>query len=66
MKGSPVLLLDGVIISPSAEQQAGSESTHIPDWVKNNAGWWAADQIDDQSFINVIQFLIQAGLIRIV
>ena len=31
----------------------------IPDWVKNTAGWWADDQIDDASFVNGIKFLIE-------
>ena len=30
----------------------------IPAWVKNNAGWWADGQIDDDSFIQGIQYLI--------
>ena len=40
-------------------------SQHIPEWVKNNAGWWAEGSIDDDSFIQGIQFLIQVGLIQI-
>ena len=31
----------------------------VPDWIKNNAGWWAEGQIDDQTFVNGIQFLIK-------
>jgi len=30
----------------------------IPIWVKNNAGWWAEGSIDDETFIQGIQFLI--------
>ena len=37
----------------------------IPDWIKNNALWWANGQIDDDSFIQGIQFLIKEGLIKI-
>ncbi len=35
----------------------------IPDWVKNVAGFWCADQIDDASFVEGIQFLIDNGII---
>ncbi len=35
----------------------------IPTWVKNNAGWWATDQIPDSAFIDGIEFLIKDGII---
>jgi len=37
----------------------------IPEWIKNNAGWWANGDIDDDSFVQVIQFLIEEGIIKI-
>jgi len=37
----------------------------IPVWVKNNAGWWAEGQIDDSSFLQGIQYLIQEGIMII-
>jgi hypothetical protein len=41
------------------------EKPSIPSWIKNNAEWWAAGQIDDDSFIQGIQFLIKEGIMRI-
>ena len=38
---------------------------NVPDWVKNTAGWWADGQIDDQTFVNGIKFLIKEGIIVI-
>ena len=35
----------------------------IPNWVKNNAGWWAEGQIPDSAFVQGIQFLIKEGII---
>ena len=35
----------------------------IPSWVKNNAGWWADDQIPDSAFIAGIEYLIKEGII---
>ena len=37
----------------------------MPTWIKNNAGWWANGQIDDTSFIQSIQFLIENRIIKI-
>jgi len=37
----------------------------VPDWVKNNAGWWATDQINDADFFNGIQYLINYDIIGI-
>jgi hypothetical protein len=41
------------------------EVQKVPEWVKNNAGWWAAGQIDDDTFIQGIQFMIKEGIIKI-
>ena len=37
----------------------------IPAWIKNNAGWWAGGQIDDDSFVSGIQYLIKEGIMKI-
>ena len=53
---------------PSMELDAGPSDNaiqNIPDWVKNNAGWWAAGQIDDNSFVQGIQFMIKEGLMKV-
>jgi hypothetical protein len=42
-----------------------SSDASIPEWVKNNAGWWADGQIDDDSFVQGIQFMIKEGLVII-
>ncbi len=41
------------------------EKTAIPSWIKNNAEWWAAGQIDDDSFIQGIQYLIKEDVLKI-
>ncbi len=53
---------------PSMEIDAGPSdmsAQKIPEWVKNNAGWWAAGDIDDVSFVQGIQFMIKEGLMKI-
>ena len=39
------------------------EAKLIPNWVKNNAGWWATDQIEDADFINGIEYLIKKDIL---
>jgi len=41
------------------------KSIEIPSWIKNNAGWWADGSIDDDSFIQGLQFLIKEGIMQI-
>ena len=40
-----------------------TETITIPDWVRNNAAWWADGQIDDRTFANGIEFMIKEGII---
>ena len=37
----------------------------IPSWVKNTAGWWAGDQIEDSEFLAGLHFLIENGILVI-
>ncbi len=41
------------------------EDTLVPDWVKNNALWWAEGKITEQEYLNAIQFLIEEGIITV-
>ena len=54
-----VIFLTGIVLSINVS----AEENLIPSWVKNNAGWWADGTIDDNSFIQGIQFLIDAGVV---
>jgi hypothetical protein len=42
-----------------------NDSNGIPVWIKNNAGWWSEEQIDDNTFIQGIEYLIQNNIIVI-
>lgn len=37
----------------------------IPDWVRNNAGWWSKGLIGDSDFVLGIQYLIKEGIMTI-
>jgi len=41
------------------------DANNVPDWVKNNAGWWAEGQIDDNSFVKGIEYLVKVGIIKV-
>jgi len=58
------MIKNKIIIIPQPQQKS-PESPEIPTWIKNNAGWWADDQIDDKTFVQGLEFLIQNGIIRI-
>ena len=54
-----VIVLSGIIFIPNAFAE------NIPEWVKNTAGWWADDQIDDGTYVSGLQWLISNGIIKI-
>lgn len=37
----------------------------IPIWIKQNAGWWAEEKIDDGSFLGGVEFMIKENIISI-
>ena len=47
---------------PSDEE---TEILDIPDWIKTNAGWWSEGQIDDSTFAEGLQYMIQQGIVSI-
>jgi hypothetical protein len=56
----PSLPKDTVITPPDVKPP-----TAIPEWIKNNAGWWADGAIGDSDFVQGIQFLIKEGIMKI-
>ena len=45
------------------DREKTSVEYQIPEWVKNNAGWWARGQIPDSAFSAGIEFLIKEEII---
>ena len=56
-----LILLIGII----PVSQFSFAEDNIPDWVRNNALWWAKGQISEQEYLNSIQFLIDKGIITV-
>ncbi len=50
---------------PIAIDRITSNEISIPDWIRNNAEWWADGQIDDNTFIQGIEYLIKNDIIVI-
>jgi len=40
-----------------------SSKNIVPGWIKNNAGWWAEGAINDETFVQGIEFLVKTGII---
>jgi phosphonate transport system substrate-binding protein len=55
-----VIGITSILFAQNAEAQS-----LVPEWVKNNAAWWAEGSVDDQTFLNGIEFLIENGVINV-
>ena len=44
--------------NPEKVEESTTNSSMIPDWIRNNAKWWADGTIADSDFISGIQYLI--------
>ena len=53
-----------IIKIPYTEPGGETEST-IPEWVKNNAGWWIEGKISDKEFTMALQYLVKIGIIKV-
>ncbi|MDH3502270.1 MAG: phosphate/phosphite/phosphonate ABC transporter substrate-binding protein [Nitrosopumilus sp.] len=58
-----VMAAISVTIVPLTIQNADGQNL-IPDWIKNNAKWWSEGTVDDQTFLNGIEFLIENDIIN--
>jgi len=64
--GSTIIELGpGTIKSTIPNESVILETPSIPSWIKNNAGWWADGTIDDNSFVQGIQFLVKENILKI-
>ena len=65
VSGIQWLISTGIVSVPTTEQGTGVGASVIPDWIKNNAGWWANGQIPDSAFVSGLQWLISNGVMTI-
>lgn len=58
-----IAILATLLMALPLAQSANAED--IPDWIKNNAGWWAEGLISESEFVQGIQFLIAHKIIQV-
>ena len=61
----PFLVFSGERKTIELKIKNNSILPEIPNWIRNNAGWWAEEQIDDKSFVEGIQYLMKEGIMKI-
>ncbi len=55
----------GGIISSTTSTIPPSNEISIPDWVRNNAGWWSDGSITDNDFASGLEFMIRENIIKV-
>ena len=68
VQGIEFMIKENIISLPDMPKSSymTEQTTYaIPDWIKNNAGWWAEGQIDDSAFVQGIEFLVKSGIIKV-
>jgi len=58
-------LIQVEIIKIPYTEPGGETETTIPEWVKNNAGWWIEEKISDTEFTMALQYLVKVGIIKV-
>ena len=65
----PVVFLDEIQLNmfkiQISEDETTSDPYFIPKWIKNNAGWWRDGLIDDSTFVQGIQFLVNENILNL-
>ncbi|MGI0057060.1 MAG: phosphate ABC transporter substrate-binding protein PstS [Nitrosarchaeum sp.] len=49
----------------NTETETKTTDYKIPDWIRNNAKWWADGSITDQDYIKGLQYLISQGILKV-
>jgi len=60
-----LFLITVIILLPFFTLIDAQSDQKIPVWIKNNAGWWASDNISETEFLNSIEYLIEKKIIPI-
>ncbi len=60
-----VILLGIVLVTSFLVSSASAQEATIPKWIRTTALWWSDGEIDDNSFLSGIQYLIDKKIIKI-
>ena len=65
-KGLAMVRYDNQVLFEYVGSPDAAASGHeIPEWLKDNARWWADGLISDEAYINGLQYLISQGIIKV-
>ena len=56
---------DGSVKTTETKTETKTTDYKIPDWIRNNAKWWADGLITDQDYIKGLQYLISQGILKV-
>lgn len=56
---------DGSVKTTETKTETTTTEYEIPDWIRNNAKWWADGLITDQDYIKGLQYLISQGILKV-
>ena len=66
VRGIQFLIKEKIIDIPDLPEQASTISEeHVPEWIKNTAGWWSEGLIPEGDFISGIKWLVENGIIKV-
>ena len=69
MKQKTTIALITAIVAVGASAVPLTQSVHaeglVPDWIKMNAQWWVEGSVDDETFLNGIEFLVENDIINV-
>ena len=52
------------VIDSTITQTQNTMTLNVPPWIKNNVGWWASGQTNDNDFLSAIEYLIREKILR--
>jgi phosphate transport system substrate-binding protein len=56
---------EGPVKTTETKTETKTTEYQIPDWIRNNAKWWADGLITDQDYIKGLQYLISQGILKV-
>ena len=66
VNGIQHMIQEKIIDIPDLPEQASTTAQQkVPDWIKNNAGWWADGLISEDDFVNGLKFLVEKGIVQV-
>lgn len=65
LNGKILLVLIFFVALVSVATYSSAQTTTIPSWIKNTAGFWANNQISDAEFVSALQYLIDNNILTV-